>query len=228
MRYLTKKWYKDLGEKCNFPLQLEIIDKDKNNLEEIFVTQYEKTFNNMKSTLPKNCEEYIFKNIFNGYIKNVKKFFDNETLNKVADIRLLALGKVFKEEYAFVEAEIIRKDPIQAYNKQFKEIEDTLPINIKQNLDLHDSLITNIIKQNDKMIIELDGSNSFTDVKSIIFSNYTILEENMNFINGYCLYEEIYIVDNQYELHLLIDVPKNNKPDLGNFTIKAENIVFKI
>ena len=47
----------------------------------------------------------------------------------------------------------------------------------------------------------------------------------MNFINGWRLYEEIYIVDNNYELHILIDVPYKNSSKLGYFTIRAENII---
>lgn len=227
MKYMTKKWYKEDMIKYHFSMNLEIIDGDKNNLEEIFLNQYKKTFDNMKSQLPENYEEYVFESIFNGSVENTKKFFDSETLNKVADIRLLALGKVFKEEYDFVEKEILKKDAMQAYDKTFKEIEDRIPVNIKENLYLHDSLITNIIKEKDKLVVELDTSGSFADVKAIIFEDYEIIEEEMNFENGWWLYEEIYIINNKYEIHSLIDVVKNNKSNLGYFTVKAKNISFK-
>jgi len=40
-------------------------------------------------------------------------------------------------------------------------------------------------------------------------------------------YEEIYIVNNQYEIHAIIDVPQKNKSKLGYFTIRAKNIILK-
>lgn len=225
MKHMTKDWYKDRMN-LSFPIKLEIIDRDKSNLNEIFLNQYKQTFCHMKNNLPKNHEESVFENIFNGYLENVKKFFDMETLNKVSDIRLLALGKVFKEEYTFIEEEIIKKDAIQAYNKIFNQIKDNIPNNIKDNLNLHDALITNILREKDKFTIELDCSNSLGNVKKIRFENYKILEEENNFVNGWWLYEEIYIKDNQYELHVLIDAPYEGSTKLGYFTIRAKNIVF--
>lgn len=56
--------------------------------------------------------------------------------------------------------------------------------------------------------------------------DYKILEEENNFVNGWWLYEEIYIKDNQYELHVLIDAPYEGSTKLGYFTIRAKNIVF--
>lgn len=224
MKYLTKEWYNSPKKYSNFPMTLEIIYRGKRSLEEIFQTEYKNTFNKMKDSLP---EEYMFRKIFESYVENVKRFFSKYTLSKIADIRLLALGKVFKEEYALVEEEIIKKDAIQAYNKSFKEIEDRVPANIKENLNLHDCLITNIIKEENKLIIELDCSGGFIKIKNIVFDNYTIIKEQFDFINSWCLYEEIYIVENQYELHLLIDVPNKKDSKLGYFTIRAKDIIFE-
>ena len=225
MKHMTKDWYKDRMN-LSFPIKFEIIDRDKSNLNEIFLNQYKQTFCHMKNNLPKNHEKNVFENIFKGYLENVKKFFDIETLNKVSDIRLLALGKVFKEEYPFIEEEIIKKDAIQAYNKIFNQIKDNIPNNIKDNLNLHDALITNILREKDIFTIELHCSNSLGNVKKIRFEDYKILEEENNFVNGWWLYEEIYIKDNQYELHVLIDAPYEGSTKLEYFTIRAKNIVF--
>lgn len=218
MKYKTKKWYKNVT-KYHFPMNLEIINSSKKDIQQIFEDEYKNEFNKMKNKLPKNYEEEVFNNIFNSYLENCKKFFYNETLKNIVDIRLLALGKVFKEEYDFIE-----KDAMQAYNKIYNTIKKKLPKDIEERLHLHDCLITNIVKEKERLIIELNCEQGFGDVKRIIFDKYTVLEEEMNFINGWWLYEEIYIVDNNYELHILIDVPYKNSSNLGYFTIRASNI----
>ena len=92
---------------------------------------------------------------------------------------------------------------------------------------MHDCSIANISKEKDRLIIELDASGGVTDIKAIIFEEYEIIEEEMNFKNGWWLYEEIYITDNKYEIHSLIDGSKdNNHCNLGYFTIKAKYIYF--
>lgn len=106
MKYLTKECYNSSKYYSNFPMTLEIIYREKRSLEEIFQTEYKNTFNKMKDSLP---EGYNFQNLFERYVENAKRFFSKYTLSKIADIRLLALGKVFKEEYELVEEEIIKK-----------------------------------------------------------------------------------------------------------------------
>lgn len=214
MKYITKEWCKNQA-KSSFQMELEIIRTDERNIEKIFLNEY----NKMKKRLTEGYEEYVFKSIFDSYIKNTKRFFSKETLNKVRDIRLLALGKVFEDEYDFVEREVIKKDLMQAYDKEYKKIENRLPKDIKEKLCLHDCKITDVIKQKDKLIIELDCSQGIGEIQRIIFNDYTILEEEKDFINGWWLYEEIYIDDEQYELHMLID-----KKGLGYFTVRARKI----
>lgn len=214
MKYITKEWCKNQA-KSSFQMELEIIRTDERDIEKIFLNEY----NKMRKQLAGDYEEYVFDSIFDSFIKNTKRFFSKETLKKVRDIRLLALGKVFEDEYDFVEREVIKKDLMRAYDKEYKKIENKLPKDIKEKLCLHDCTITDVIKQKDKLIIELDCSQGIGEIQRIIFNDYTILEEEKDFINGWWLYEEIYIDDEQYELHMLID-----KKGLGCFTVRARKI----
>lgn len=177
-------------------------------------------------------EKKQFNELHKSNIENLKYKLPNEILNNVADIRVLALNRASSVVKKLITDYCMKKDMIvekaltdyqEYYNRELKECGD----NIIEELCLHDCLITNIIKQKDKLIIELDHSGGFTDVKTVIFEDYEIIEEEMDFTNGWWLYEEIYINDNKYEIHSLIDVPKNNKccENLGYFTVKAKNIV---
>ena len=121
----------------------------------------------------------------------------------------------------------VLKDYQKCYNE---EVKDDKCEKI-QNLNWHDAIIKNIIKEKDKLIMEIELLEKNKNIKNITFQDYKIIEEELDFINGWCLYKEIYFLNNQYELHLLIDVPvikKNVKPEsleLGYFTIRAKNIV---
>lgn len=83
-------------------------------------------------------------------------------------------------------------------------------------------MITNIIKEENKLIIELDSTAGFIKIKNIVFDNYTVIKEEFDFTNAWCLYEELYLVDDEYELHIML--AKNSK--LGYFTIRAKDIIF--
>ena len=60
MKHMTKDWYKDRMN-LSFPIKFEIIDRDKSNLNEIFLNQYKQTFCHMKNNLPKNLEKMYLK-----------------------------------------------------------------------------------------------------------------------------------------------------------------------
>ncbi len=176
-----------------------------------------------------------FNELHKSNIENLKNKLPEYILNDVADIRILALHRASEyvkkliTDYCKNKRTIVKKtfeDYEKYYNKELKEYKD----NIVENLHLHDCLITKIIKQKDKLTIEIDSSESFTDIQTIIFEDYEIIEEEMNFINGWWLYEEIYIKNNIYEIHILIDVPQNNKycKSLGYLTLKARKVNFFI
>lgn len=221
MKYFTKQWYNE--PKLILPFKLEIIQTDENDIEKIFQNEYKKSFEETKNERPYETEQ-DFEEHFKRHLEDVKKFFSTHALNSVKDIRLLALGKVFKKEYDIIEKEIIKKDKIQAYYKYYQTIKDKLPKDIDEKLDLHDCLITNIIKEKDKHIIELDCSKGYGDINRLIFKNYKIKQEQTDFKNKWWLYEEIYIVDNKYELHAMTT---GSRDGLAYLTIQAEEIIIE-
>ena len=134
------------------------------------------------------------------------------------------LFRSFQEEYQLVEEEIIKKDVMQAYNKYYNTIKSKLPKDIDERLHLHDCLITNIIKESHKLTIELDCTEGYGDIKKVIFNNYSIQKEDINFINRWWLYEEIYIIDNQYELHIMTS---GSREGVAYLTIRADEIILE-
>lgn len=222
MRYFTKQWYK--GKKREFPLKLKIIETNECDIEKVFQNEYLKSFNEMKKEKVYETEQ-DFAEYFKFLLENTKKFFSLYALNYVKDIRLLALGKVFKKEYDVIEEEITKKDPIQAYNEYYETIKNKLPKDIDKKLKLHDCLITNTIKEKDKYTIELDCSQGFGNIKKIIFKNYKIKKMQTDLKNKWWLYEEIYIMDNnKYELHVMTT---GSQDGLAYWIIQAEKIILE-
>jgi len=231
MKYFSKEWSKTND---NIKLNFEICLDAENFSEEVFIETYNRELNKFliaNDYMGEDAEE-VFEDFYNSYLKLFTKYFPKYILEKVADIRMLALKKVSPSNFYMIQEYADKKfrdyENITAeYLKEYIKIKDKLPKKIEDNFNLHDCLITNIVKEENKYIIELDCSSGFVDIKKIIFKDYKILEEEMKFINGWCLYQEIYIVDEEYEIHLMIDVPNKEDSNLGYLTIRAKDVVFE-
>lgn len=224
MKYKTKKWWKSIDKEL-FPMKLEIIRSKDKDTEKIFKEEYQNLYNKMKFEGNWSDEEfkYVFKEIYESYLYNVNHLLGPNILNKITDVRLLALGKVYENEYNLIENDILKKDASLAYEKEYNKIKDKLPQDMKERLHLHDCLITKVIKEQTKLTLLVDCSKGIGNINKIVFKNYAVIEEEKSLEKSWWLDEEIYIVDNQYELHILIDSPYGKKK-LGYFTIRAEVI----
>lgn len=224
MKFMTKKWYLDLQKNPNLnrTFMVENIGEfSKNiNLQNTFENLYEAEYSKISKSMPKD----IFDEIVNNRIEHLNNYFSEELIKKVRDKRLLALGKVFDDEYEMVKEDSIKNNNILEYFYYYKNIENKLPQNLRDNLDFHDNMIIDILENKNKLEIKLEDSEG--KLRKILLKNYKILEKEFDFIRGYILYDEIYLNSNKYELHLLIDKP-NNKMNLGYFTVLAENIIIK-
>ena len=251
MKYLTKKWYKTM-QKTYMYLPLKVSKKAENFSEEYYNELYKqeerryiKLQKETKKLLIKTNENDTFdlvqakkefKQLHKNNIKNLKYKLPTKILNKVADIRVLALYRAstsIKKEITdyCIKQEILVQKALKDYQKYYdEELKDHKGRDI-QNFNLHDALIRNIIKEKDKLVLELELSEGNENIKNITFQDYKIIEEELNFINGWCLYKEIYSVENEYELHRLVDVPtrkegvKLKDSKLGYFTIMARDII---
>lgn len=101
MKYLTKKWYESL-QKIDMNLLIEIAKEAETFLEEYYKKVYQEEErkwielqNTIKSINSKdvNKDKESFKNIQEQIIKKLENNVPDYILKKVADIRVLALGK---------------------------------------------------------------------------------------------------------------------------------------
>ncbi len=234
MKYMTKSWYNNMT-KLFIPIEFNECQDANTFSDTVFKKYYLKDleeyldFTECYPTRKKAID--LFEKDFEKKILLVKEYFPSEFLENVKDLRMLALGKVEKENIDYINKILNQKrlnceKILEEYDMEYNKIKDKLSNNIKKNSTFHDCMITEIIKTNNKLVIKIDNSANSGNISIIEFKDYEIIEEEMEFINGWILYDEIYIVENEYELHLLIEAPKDNNFELGYFTIKAKDMIF--
>lgn len=237
MKYLTKKWYESL-QKINMNLLIEIAKEAETFSEEYYKKVYQEEErkwielqNTIKSINSKdvNKDKESFKNIQEQIIKKLENNVPDYILKKVADIRVLALGKassIVKKEldkYCKKQKVIVEK-AMKEYkrynNNNLRKYENTF---IK-DFDFHDCKIKSCEKQEKDLIITLDTTNNcLVDIKQIIFKNYDIIKEEDNICQSVWLYNEVYIKDNGYEIHILLE---NIKGKLIDFIVGTDDVIY--
>lgn len=237
MKYLTKKWYESL-QKINMNLLIEIAKEAETFSEEYYKKVYQEEErkwielqNTIKSINSKdvNKDKESFKHIQEQIIKKLENNVPDYILKKVADIRVLALGKassIVKKEldkYCKKQKVIVEK-AMKEYkrynNNNLRKYENTF---IK-DFDFHDCKIKSCEKQEKDLIITLDTTNNcLVDIKQIIFKNYDIIKEEDNICQSVWLYNEVYIKDNGYEIHILLE---NIKGKLIDFIVGTDDVIY--
>ena len=235
MKYLTKKWYESL-QKINMNLLIEIAKEAETFSEEYYKKVYQEEErrwielqNTIKSINSKdvNKDKESFKHIQEQIIKKLENNVPDYILKKVADIRVLALGKassIVKKEldkYCKKQKVIVEKamKEYKRYNNNLRKYENTFI----RNFDFHDCKIKSCEKQEKDLIITLDTTNNcLVDIKQIIFKNYDIIKED-NICQSVWLYNEVYIKDNGYEIHILLE---NIKGKLIDFIVGTDDVIY--
>lgn len=153
---------------------------------------------------------------FHPYIQNgtLKSEFPSEELRKMADQWLLEYDERVKEKGI-------------AYRNYYNNIKSLLPENVIQLYEksLHDAQITSIeqpLKDTFIMILDCRGGYHYlTDIRITFTGVQNIQPINLSVGSGW-LYDEVYLTDTGFELHVLLDGP------LMEFTISAENVNIEV
>jgi len=175
---------------------------------------------------PYNEEEFreSFKKIHHGSIINYKEIIPNNIMEKVADLRVFALGVVSQEVYDLLTERKVLFDKLNnEYRKYYNSISnEIIGTNLEVLDNLHDAVIENSKSHNQDLILKIDSSGSFAKVKEIIFKKSLCNPENFQFLNHCWLYNEFYFLDNKIRIDILL-ADENN--DLFEVTIIFDNVI---
>ena len=251
MKYFTKGWY-ELCQKTSCHLSLREEKEAECFSEEYFQQLYkeklmrwldlqeqvalqqskrkvEKEVNiqwqafNIKTATEEFHEKFVINQEY------VKKILPEEILNEIADIRVYALGKAsFKVKNAVTQFCEDNKRLVENTTKEYRDYEKQelkiLDIDIVKKIRFHDYVILDVKKTDQYLSIIFENPGGLIKIDEIKFENYQILNQDDSLENLWWLYDEIYIKNDRYELHVLL---QNKNMDLIEFTVSAEQILFK-
>lgn len=250
MKYFTKEWY-ELCQKTSFHLLLEEEKQAGIFSEEYFqqlynikliewldlqqqITSYivksetldgdyteHKPFDREKAIEQFN-NQYIYKQEY------IKKVLPENILNELADLRVFVLDKATHNIIEAVTLFCVQNKKsvnrtIEEYRKYYKKALKSFDKNMVENIRFHDCMIVKSNKKDKSLILLLDNKGGFTDINEVTFENYNIIKQDGLLENSWWLYDEIYKVNDKYELHVLF---QNKNMDLIELIISVEQIAF--
>ncbi|GAA0730596.1 DUF4085 domain-containing protein [Clostridium malenominatum] len=250
MKYFTKEWY-ELCQKTSFHFSLEEEKQAKIFSEEYFQQLYSIKLNDWldlqqqfashiekSETVGRDCiqheifnKEKAIEQFHESFIYSqeyIKESLPERILKGIADIRVFVLDKasrnVIKAVTKFCEdnRKSVNKTS-REYRKYYKKALKFLDENIVKNIRFHDCVIINSNQKDKSLILSLDNRGGFTNIDEVVFENYNIVKQEGSLENSWWRYNEIYKVNDKYELHVLLI---NKTGDLIEFIISAEHIAF--
>jgi len=201
MRYFTKEWYDEM-QVSGYLAYHESLEEWEEELVSYreegidYEENYRRNLENMREDLLKFLPEPFHPYIYNGTISHG---FPPQELREMA--------KQWEQEHE-ARLETINED----YSKHYQSIKDQLPVGAVQLMEqsLHDATVISVDKETEEtLIIKLDcskGFHYFTDIQ-LTFTGVTKAEIPENFSGARWLYNEIYLNEDRFELHVLFDSP---------------------
>jgi hypothetical protein len=244
MKYLTKEWY-ELCQKVSFHLPLEEEKQAETFSEAYFQQLYSAELNkwlhlqeevasimqangtNEPFNKDKETKQFHESNIYNQEL--LKKSLPETILNQIADLRVFSLNKATRDVINAVarfceDNQRSVNTTIDSYRKFHTEAALSMDRETVKNFRFHDCGIIKSILNDKSVTLLLDNTGGFTDIDEVIFENVTIIKQEDEVENSWWLYEEIYLVNDRYEFHMLLQ-----KQDIGliDFIISAEQVFFR-
>ena len=143
-------------------------------------------------------------------IQRLTKDLPRSVLDKVADLRVLALDRCTKEVKREITAychsneragHLATAAYAKAYKKTFKKGE---PLFAEQ-FYFHDCSVVSCRTKGKDRVLSLDNSGGFTQINKIIFKNCQVLKQDRSLSKAWWLYDEVYKTDQGYEIHVLLE-----------------------
>jgi len=154
-------------------------------------------------------EKKRFKQALRHNVEYLKKGLPDEILQKVADLRVLALDRVAEDikkeikEYCKANHEAVEL-AMKAYWKDYKKSFKNKEPEFAEEFNFHDCRIVSCRRKGKDIVLTLDNSGGFTYINQVIFKNCTIRKQDNLLHGAWWLNDEIYKTNNGYEIHVLL------------------------
>ncbi|MGF6355866.1 hypothetical protein ABIE27_003781 [Paenibacillus sp. 4624] len=130
-----------------------------------------------------------------------------DIVNQIADIRVFALGYCTRQVLRQLKkksAESTQEMELigQAYREAM--LNQNIADEIKRRVQFHDCEVTELLAADD-LVIRLDNRGGFTEMNKLTLIAPEILKQEGEIVGSHWLYQELYRIDQGYELHVLLD-----------------------
>ncbi|MHC1694943.1 MAG: DUF4085 family protein [Eubacteriales bacterium] len=171
-------------------------------------------------------EKKRFKQSFRYNIKHLERNLPNEILQKIADIRVLALNHasadIKKEITAYCKAnEKAVESATKLYWNEYKKNFRSGELAFTENFSFHDCKVISCRKKGKDIVLILDNSGGFTAINQIILKNCMILKQYTPLHGAWWLYDKIYKTNDGYEIHILLQ-----KNELVDFIVIVTDVEY--
>lgn len=112
----------------------------------------------------------------------------------------------------------------EEYRKYYNDASISFDEEIIENFGFHDCTIIKSVQNGRSFTLLLDHTGGFTNIDEVTFENFTIIKQDDLLEDSWCLYEEVYRVNERYEFHILL---QNRTMGLIDFIILADEVTFK-
>lgn len=217
MKYMTKQWYMDMQRETLLPYDLQVDACAKQFSEKDFrklYAQKKAEWLAMRAELmedwgePFNSKEEAMW-FAQNYRKKTRRLLSDlpqEILNKVADIRVLALGYCTECVYNLCQ-EFIENNRA-AYRSVLQAYDDYINRELKDipfiNANFHDGVVKSLRRKGNALVLEFDDPEGALSHNRIVFRNAMVLQQDGRLCGADWLYNELYKNADGYEIHALL------------------------
>ncbi|GAS80392.1 DUF4085 family protein [Paenibacillus amylolyticus] len=137
-----------------------------------------------------------------------------EIVEQIADIRVFTLGYCTREILQQLKKQSAEnKRHVDHAAKEFREVmmAQDIPDEIHGRVQYHDCTVIELVT-GDKVVIRFDTRGGFTNLNKLTLVAPEIIKQEGEIVGSYWLYQELYRIDNGYELHILFG--GENMPEL--------------
>lgn len=135
-------------------------------------------------------------------------------VEQIADIRVFTLGYCTREVMLQLKKQSAEnRREMERVSNEYREviIAQDIPEEIRNRVQFHDCTVTELLT-GDEVLIRFDTRGGFTNINKLTLVAPEIIKQDGGILGTYWLYQELYRIDNGYELHVLFD--GENMPEL--------------
>lgn len=152
----------------------------------------------------KKCKEE-YKEAMEWNFLYQKESLPKEIYEQIADIRVFTLGYCTREIFRQLKKQSAEnRKEMDRISKEYREaiVAQDIPGEIHSRVQFHDCTVTELLTENE-VVIRFDTRGGFTNINKLTLVNPEIIKQEGEIVGSYWLYQELYRIDQGYELHVL-------------------------